>query len=379
MALTARLEIQNSVPETVTVFLRQLMAQGVVDALLVPQRLSTGNNVVQTLVSHPEKLNGADPFAPVMPVTASKLAGNVTKLNAAGRVGLVMRSCELRGYVELVKLQQASTEDVITIGVDCLGTYEMTDYAQLIAEGTDPTAEVLTAAAEGRVAPHDGYDFRAVCRMCEYATPGVEGGYQPDIAIGLIGVNDGSLLIEARDDLAETLNLTPADGSPGRAAALEALVAERIAERDRRFADFRTQVDGLDGLLDYFSTCIRCHNCMIACPICYCPECIFRTPTFDHTSEQYFRWADRKGAIRMPTDTLIFHITRLNHMSTSCVGCGMCTSACPNDIPVATAFRAVGQKTQAIFDYLAGRSLEEEVPLATFREDELRAMGERPE
>ena len=81
----------------------------------------------------------------------------------------------------------------------------------------------------------------------------------------------------------------------------------------------------------------------------------------------------------MPTDTLIFHLTRLNHMSTSCVGCGMCTSACPNDIPVATAFRAVGYKTQAIFDYVAGRSLEEEVPLATFREDELTALGERPE
>jgi hypothetical protein len=39
----------------------------------------------------------------------------------------------------------------------------------------------------------------------------------------------------------------------------------------------------------------------------------------------------------------------------------------------------VGYKTQAIFDYVAGRSLEEEVPLATFREDELTALGERPE
>jgi formate dehydrogenase subunit beta len=213
--------------------------------------------------------------------------------------------------------------------------------------------------------------------MCEYPTPGFEGGYQPDIAIGFIGADGEGLLVEARDDLAEALGLAPADPPPGRADALERLVAERVAERDRRLAEFRSQVDGLDGLLSYFSTCIRCHNCMIACPICYCPECIFRTPTFDHTSEQYFNWADRKGAIRMPTDTLIFHLTRMNHMSTSCVGCGMCTSACPNDIPVATAFRAVAQKTQAIYDYVAGRSLEEDVPLATFREDELTALGER--
>ncbi len=378
MTVTTHLEIKNSAPETVSDLLRKLMEGDVVDALLVPQRLPTGDNVVQSLVSDPAWLDGVDPFAPVMPVMSSKLAGNVTKVSAAGRVGLVMRACELRGFVELVKLQQASTEGVITIGVDCPGTYEMTDYARLIAEGIDPTAEAVAAAAEGRVAPHEGYQFRIACQMCEYPTPGFAGGFQPDIAIGLIGVGDG-LLVTARDDLAEALGLTPADVPAGRATALEKLVAERIAERDRRFAEFRGQANSLDGLLDFFSTCIRCHNCMIACPICYCPECIFRTPTFDHTSAQYFNWADRKGVIRMPTDTLIFHITRLNHMSTSCVGCGMCTSACPNDIPVATAFRAVAEKTQAIYDYLAGRSLEEEVPLATFREDELTALGERPE
>jgi formate dehydrogenase subunit beta len=379
MAVTARLEIQNSAPETMADLLKTLMAQNVVDALMVPRRLPTGNNVVQTLVRDPDQLHSIDPIAPVMPVTSSKLAGNVTKLGAAGRVGLVMRSCELRGFVELVKLQQASIDSVITIGVDCLGTYEMTDYARLIAEGVDPTAEALAAAAEGRVAPHEGYQFRAVCQMCEYPTPGFEGGYQPDIAVGSIGVDGGELLVKVRDDhLAETLGLSPADVPAGRATALARLVSERIAERDRRLAEFGAQVDGLDGLLNYFSTCIRCHNCMIACPICYCPECIFRTPTFDHSSEQYFRWADRKGAIRMPTDTLIFHLTRLNHMSTSCVGCGMCTSACPNDIPVATAFRAVAEKTQAIFDYVAGRNLEEDVPLATFREDELIVLGERP-
>ncbi|MFZ5916877.1 MAG: 4Fe-4S dicluster domain-containing protein [Chloroflexota bacterium] len=377
MTVTSRLEIRNSASETVAALLRKLMETDTLDALLLPLRLPSGNNVAHTLVRNPARLEGADPFAPVMPVTASKLAGQVTKLGAAGRVGLVLRSCELRGFVELVKLQQASMENVTTIGLDCLGSYEMTDYTRLLAGGADPTAEAVAAAAEGRVAPHEGYQFRTACQMCEHPTPGFEGGYRPDIAIGLIGVGDG-LLVEARDDLAETLGLTPADVPAGRAAALQKLVAARTAERDRRFAGFRAQVNGLDGLLDYFSTCIRCHNCMIACPICYCPECIFRTPTFDHTSAQYFKWAERKGAIRLPSDTLIFHITRMNHMSTSCVGCGMCTSACPNDIPVATAFRAVAEKTQALYDYIAGRSLEEEVPLATFREDELTALGERP-
>jgi formate dehydrogenase subunit beta len=55
----------------------------------------------------------------------------------------------------------------------------------------------------------------------------------------------------------------------------------------------------------------------------------------------------------------------------------MCESACPSDIPLTTIFRAVGQEVQATFDYLPGRSLEDELPLATFKEDELTELGER--
>ena len=90
-----------------------------------------------------------------------------------------------------------------------------------------------------------------------------------------------------------------------------------------------------------------------------------------------YRWADRRGIVRMLPDTVLFHLTRLNHMVTSCVGCGVCTDVCPSGIPVATIFRTVGAKTQAVFDYTPGLSLEDEVPLATFREDELTELGER--
>jgi formate dehydrogenase subunit beta len=116
---------------------------------------------------------------------------------------------------------------------------------------------------------------------------------------------------------------------------------------------------------------------MINCPICYCKECIFRTPTFEHDSQLFFQWAERKGSVRLLPDTLLFHLTRLNHMVTSCIGCGMCTDVCPVDIPVGTVFRSVGEKAQAIFDYHPGRSLEEAAPVQEFREDELTALGER--
>jgi hypothetical protein len=48
------------------------------------------------------------------------------------------------------------------------------------------------------------------------------------------------------------------------------------------------------------------------------------------------------------------------------------------EIPVATVFRAVGEKAQALFDYHPGRSVEEAAPVQEFREEELPALGTKP-
>jgi formate dehydrogenase subunit beta len=63
-------------------------------------------------------------------------------------------------------------------------------------------------------------------------------------------------------------------------------------------------------------------------------------------------------------------MTRLAHMSTACVGCGQCSNACPNDIPVMELFRTIARDTQKAFDYEAGKNIEQEPPLSVFREDE---------
>ncbi len=76
----------------------------------------------------------------------------------------------------------------------------------------------------------------------------------------------------------------------------------------------------------------------------------------------------------MPTDTVFYHLTRLAHMSTACVGCGQCSNACPNEIPLAELFSAVAHGTQKAFDYLAGRSVDEPPPLSEFRENEFQEI-----
>jgi formate dehydrogenase subunit beta len=371
--IEAVVDVQESALKTIQGFLGQLLEEGVVDALLVPMTLPAGH-VAPMLMTDAGALVRADPLAPVLPINAARAAAQLTMTGHREKLGVVLRACEIRALVELVKFQQVKLENALIIGVDCLGTYQVTDY-QAAQDKQGLVDALLAGAATGDLNPRGDLEFRAACQMCEQPLP--EGDHIA-LTLGLVGAEAGKVYLKAEDALGEALGLSASGAPAGRVAAAERLRATRVEARDSVFAEFRGRVNTMDGLLEEFSACIRCHNCMINCPICYCRECIFRTPTFEHESQLYYQWAERKGTVRMLPDTLLFHLTRLNHMATSCVGCGMCTEACPVDIPVGTVFRAVGEKVQAIFEYQPGRSLEETAPVQEFREDELTDLGERP-
>jgi hypothetical protein len=46
----------------------------------------------------------------------------------------------------------------------------------------------------------------------------------------------------------------------------------------------------------------------------------------------------------------------------------MCESACARNLPLTTIFKAVGAGVQKELKYEPGRSLEDEIPLSTFKE-----------
>jgi formate dehydrogenase subunit beta len=384
-------------------FLKALLEADIVDSLLVPMETpdmkGAKGAITPALVSDPELLDRANPLAPVMGVNAAHLVGRVSVREPRQRVGAVLRPCELRALVELVKLQQASLEDVVTIGLDCLGTYDVAVYAAM-GDGGQPLnmAAYLATAQSGELAAQEGYAFRDGCQMCE--KPHAEGA---DITLELFGAdlsaaipvslpddaaapNDAAALNDAASLITEgsasgggeegTSHQRQVQGTEGqRAEVIEKVVTARIEVRDERFAEIHERLDE-EGIEGVFASCIRCHNCMTVCPICYCKTCLFNSQVFDHEPIQYANWAKRKGAYRMPADTMLFHLTRLNHMVLSCVGCGMCTSDCPVDLSVGDVFRAIGHETQAVFDYEPGRDIDEPLPLITFQEDEWMDVGE---
>jgi len=354
-------------------FLGRLLESGFVKALLVPKALPGGKGFVQSLVRDPAMLNDANPVAPTMPVQSARILSDLVPPGSDDRIGAVLKPCEIRAAVELSKFLQVDLDNVVTIGVDCSGTYEVKDYADMPEQDRAASAQALIdAEGNGRAAAPGSADVRESCRICEHPVP-----TNADIALGLFGLDSSrevSLTVGDRfkDELAEKLSLDLRNGEPtGTNGAVEKLVAQRKEARDRALGDLKRRTDSIEKLMDTFSTCVRCHNCMNVCPICYCKECVFNSQVFEHRPGQLLNLAERKGAARMPGDTLMFHLTRLSHMGTSCVGCGMCDSACPGGLPVSSLFSLIGAELQAMFDYVPGRDPAEEPPVSVFKEEEL--------
>lgn len=75
---------------------------------------------------------------------------------------------------------------------------------------------------------------------------------------------------------------------------------------------------------EHLSRCIRCYACRDSCPLCYCEECVF-----DRTKP--YKWNEK--TVETP-EILFYHIIRVMHLAGRCVDCGECDRVCPMDLPI---------------------------------------------
>jgi formate dehydrogenase subunit beta len=329
----------------------------------VPQAVLSGRSFAPTLVKDPSQIANASPFLPYLTANAARVVSSLTAWGAGQRLGVVLRACEVRTLVELAKFKQASLEHLFLIGVDCLGTVESDVFEKMLGDaGEFNLREFLDAQISG-----DTANLRKSCQVCRYPVP-----ENVSMNIGFIGVDlDKALYLKAPDDIASLLGADVQGDSAEREKRVGEIIESRTKLHDQMLAEVKDRFATIPDLLNEFARCKRCYNCREECPICYCRECIFLTNIFDHKPSQYLQWAERKGAIKLPYDTLLFHLTRLNHMVSSCTGCGQCSSACPNGLPVFELFRLIGTDVQKVFEYSPGDNAEEAPPVTTFREKEL--------
>ncbi|MBU2608113.1 MAG: Coenzyme F420 hydrogenase/dehydrogenase, beta subunit C-terminal domain [Chloroflexi bacterium] len=360
----------GEIEASINLFLQKMLEEKLVDAVLVPAELPNKSDIAPTLITEPGILAQARPLAPVMPVSMARVVSRLTRVAPSQRkIAVLLRPCDLRSLVELVKLKQASLDNLLLISLDCYGTYSPADYREFCQDTPNPTDEFLRRVKDG-----DELNLREACQVCEYFVP-----QNADLVIGLLGVDvEKGVLLQAMtaqgEDVLAKLNLPGAEAED-RGAAIASLLAHRVESKERLFERVKKEMSGRDNLLDIFAACTSCYNCVEACPVCYCKECFLKSPAFEWEAEKYLDMAEKKGALRMPADTLLFHLTRLNHVGLSCTGCGLCQDACPSGIPLLPLFRHTGDEVQALFDYVPGRDLEEEPPLTMFDENELSWVG----
>jgi formate dehydrogenase subunit beta len=363
----------NDVIGSANDFLRYLLSSGKIQALLVPQNTPSKKVAFPVLISDPKKLH-ADIVAPILPASTAAMVSKMTKVQPPSKpIGVVMRSCQIRALVELVKLNQASLTNIVIIGVDCPGTFPINTYTEFPEEKT-PTQFLLEAWTK-KSDEAEKY-FRSACRVCKDPIP-----TNADIILGFYGADiEKEIFVEAHSEVGKNIlkELPLEDEKEGKDR--EKAVKEIRDEKDKKRAAFLKEkegVKGIDKVSEFFDKCVNCHNCRQACPICYCKECLFDSSVFDAEAYKFLRRAEIKGLFKMPNDALLFQLGRMNHMILSCVECGLCEQACPNNIPLMDVFIPAAENSQKELDYHPGKDTKEKIPMIVYREDEFLEVGEK--
>jgi len=324
---------------TVQNLIKAIWAQANLDGILAA--VNGGRNA--RLIEQPETMSEVNPFKPLMVQNLARVVPTMLETRPAARLGALLRPCEMRALIEMSKRASIHRERLVTLCVDCLGTYPLEEYEWRAWKKGSPEGlanEALSFARQGGIL---AYRYRAACQMC--SAPGAQSA---DLNIHVLGLPARQqILVEA--DAEETAGwldleaLTSAPAEPELARQHEAVLM-RQAERHHHTMEkvLRTLDDLLprdvDGLISQLEGCGDCQRCMTVCPIC--------------ASEFPQREADgrypRQGIMRWMV---------------SCAGCGMCEQACTSNLPLGVIFASIREKLDAELGYTPGRGWNDALPL----------------
>ncbi len=233
--------------------LRRTIDEGVLSAVLCPVE-TPGGAVVHGLVKDASRLDAANPLAPVLPVNSARVASRMTVNGAeladgAPPVGLVMRPCEARAFVELAKLKQVDLAPFVTIGIDCWGTFPVAHWAEMVKpKGANAVTKEFIERARGGDLP-DG--IRTACLLCRHVESPAD-----DVAIQFVGEDGKGFRVRGMTDkgkkLLADLKLEETPDAEGRKDAIDAVLKSRSAKAP----------GDIEGFLDVIATlCVNCKNC----------------------------------------------------------------------------------------------------------------------
>ena len=360
------IKIDKTPLDTVKKILIGLLKEDKISGVFSLRKINKKDSVDYSLITDPELIDTIDPFYPVMPANAGQLLSRFTPIEKP--IAAIVRPCEYRAFVEMAKREQGQMDNFLFFTYSCGGVFPLSDNQK--GKVSDQLDKYWKSNEKAEIPA----GIRTVCTGCEHIAPA-----EADIYLSVVGEALNSTNIYLKTAKAEKL-LQELDGERSEnqfdASILKELLKKRKAAKEKLFREVDTSQTGLDGMIEIFGKCIGCHGCNMVCPICYCNLCDFDSFNYDYNTPILEKELIQKGALRLPPDTMFFHLGRLSHMSFSCVGCGMCSDVCPASIPVASVFKRTGEETAGLFDFIAGRSIKEEIPVMIFKEEEFPELGE---
>jgi formate dehydrogenase (coenzyme F420) beta subunit len=366
------IKIKKNVEEGLFDYLKSLLETEKIKGVFSLKKMDDNGSVSYSLITSPEEFKNAVPLYPFMPVNAGKALSSFTLLGKTDEpVAAVLRPCELRAFVELIKRAQGDTENILLISLSCGGVLNLNLMGDKDQEKT--VSKYWESVKNAEIS----LDARETCQFCENFLP-----INADITVATVGQKDL--------DKEFTLFFNTPKGEEFSKEASGSSVSEEIETKEVKefkkkreelkekfFKGTETEETGLKSLINIFAPCLGCHGCSHVCPICYCTLCEFDSKTHEYPTSSLSSDLRIKGGLKVPSGNLLFHLGRMTHMAVSCVSCGMCSDVCPVNIPVATLFSKVGHSLQKEFDYFPGKDVEEPAPQGTYKEDEFTKIGEQ--
>jgi formate dehydrogenase subunit beta len=298
------------------------------DGILVSSDMLDNHAIGERIIDQPEQLPKFNPFRPAMHVNAAASVPGILREKSAGRYGVVLRPCEMRALIQLEKLDPFPREHLVTICVDCLGTFPANDLewrTERRGSADGLASDTLKFARQGGISVDR---YRAACQICRSS-----GAEDADVNIWVIGLPARQVIMvnTPTQELAGKFHFAKSTQveADNELMKMRRRVLERVATRNQHSRERFIQelIDSLpptiEAIAEHLEQCGECRECLEACPICSARR-IERGPDGRYNRREIAQWL------------------------AACAGCGMCEQACVKNIPLSAVFGVIHDRMHII-------------------------------